>query len=101
MIRYRYVFKVYDRCFTNFFEHFISPEYSQNSNANPCEQIYESYRRCVEKRLTESQLYDIDLEELRRRVLNTDDDRLRDHQEKEKSQVSFFFKSWKGTERRK
>ncbi|KHN86460.1 Uncharacterized protein T09A5.7 [Toxocara canis] len=78
--------QVYDRCFTNFFEHFISPEYSQNSNANPCEQIYESYRRCVEKRLTESQLYDIDLEELRRRVLNTDDDRLRDHQEKEKSQ---------------
>lgn len=51
------------------------------------------------QRLTESKLYDIDIEELRRRVLNTEDDRLKEHQEKPKEPVSLqkcFMKGWEG-----
>lgn len=74
--------QVYDRCFTNFFQRYISSDNS-SSNSNPCDRHYETYRRCVEERLQSGNLYDIDQEELRKRVLNTDQDRLREHQEGE------------------
>lgn len=43
------LFQIYDKCFTNFFQKFISPDYSPANNSNPCEQLHESYRKCVEQ----------------------------------------------------
>lgn len=68
----------YDKCFTQFFEKFISAEIS--ATANPCDRLHETYRYCIEKNLEKNKIYDIDLNELRRDVLNTENDLLKDSQ---------------------
>lgn len=73
--------QIYDKCFTSFFQKFISPDYSPSSVSNPCEQLHEDYRKCVEQHLENNKLYDIDLEELRKEVLNTENDRLKSQQD--------------------
>jgi len=71
--------QVYDRCFTDYFQHFISPGTVFFRNSNPCERVHAVYRECLEKGLAEKRLYDIDLDELRREVLNTEFDRSKSH----------------------
>ncbi|VDN02071.1 unnamed protein product, partial [Thelazia callipaeda] len=70
--------QAFDKCFTDFFERFIVSEVPITSN--PCSRLHETYRQCIEKNLENSRLYDIDLSELRKDVLNTEDDLLRDSQ---------------------
>uniref|UniRef100_A0AC34Q771 COX assembly mitochondrial protein n=1 Tax=Panagrolaimus sp. JU765 TaxID=591449 RepID=A0AC34Q771_9BILA len=40
--------QVYDKCFTNFFQKFISPDYRHRHAYNPCERLFEAYKDCVE-----------------------------------------------------
>lgn len=39
--------QTYDKCFSDFFEKFISAETSAVSN--PCDRLHEAYRHCIEK----------------------------------------------------
>uniref|UniRef100_A0A1I7YGB2 CHCH domain-containing protein n=1 Tax=Steinernema glaseri TaxID=37863 RepID=A0A1I7YGB2_9BILA len=66
--------QTYDRCFTDFFQRYISG--SNEHRMNPCEQLHRAYKDCVEKNLVQNKLYEIDIEELRKEVLNTERDRL-------------------------
>ena len=61
--------QAYDKCFTNFFQKYISPDYRHESAKNPCQELQSVYRNCVEKNLAEHRPYEIDLEELRKEVL--------------------------------
>uniref|UniRef100_A0A8R1TIZ4 Uncharacterized protein n=1 Tax=Onchocerca volvulus TaxID=6282 RepID=A0A8R1TIZ4_ONCVO len=72
----------YDKCFSDFFEKFISAERSANSN--PCGRLHETYRHCIEKNLEKNKIYDIDFNELRKEVLNTTEDLLKDSQTADK-----------------
>uniref|UniRef100_A0A915PSL0 GCK domain-containing protein n=1 Tax=Setaria digitata TaxID=48799 RepID=A0A915PSL0_9BILA len=74
--------QVYDKCFTDFFEKFISTE--KPAVSNPCSRLHETYRHCIEKNLEKNKIYDIDLNELRKDVLNTGDDLLKDSQTADK-----------------
>uniref|UniRef100_A0AAF5PVZ8 Uncharacterized protein n=1 Tax=Wuchereria bancrofti TaxID=6293 RepID=A0AAF5PVZ8_WUCBA len=70
--------QAYEMCFSDFFEKFISAETLTISN--PCGRLHETYRYCIEKNLEKNKIYDIDLNELRKDVLNTKDDLLKDSQ---------------------
>jgi hypothetical protein len=72
--------QVYDRCFTNFFQQYLSPNFRHISAQNPCEQLHLAYRDCVESNLEKHRPFEIDLDELRKEVLNTDKDRFTDDQ---------------------
>jgi hypothetical protein len=67
--------QIYDKCFTQFFQKFISPDYRHKHASNPCERLHEVYRDCVERRLEKNRPFEIDLEELRKEYLNTENDR--------------------------
>ncbi|VDP17007.1 unnamed protein product, partial [Onchocerca flexuosa] len=74
--------QAYDSCFSDFFEKFISAEKSADSN--PCGYLHGIYRNCIEKNLEKNKIYDIDLNELRKEVLNTTEDLLKDSQTADK-----------------
>ncbi|VDK79913.1 unnamed protein product [Litomosoides sigmodontis] len=59
--------QIYDKCFSDFFEKFISTETLAVSN--PCGRLHETYRNCIEKNLEANKIYDIDLNELRKDVI--------------------------------
>ncbi|KAH7727172.1 Protein T09A5.7 [Aphelenchoides avenae] len=67
--------QVYDRCFTNFFQQYINPDYRHVSAQNPCEQLHVAYRQCVEKNLETHRPFEIDLDELRKEYLNSENDK--------------------------
>ncbi|KAI1718389.1 transcription factor subunit med10 of mediator complex domain-containing protein [Ditylenchus destructor] len=73
--------QAYDKCFTNFFQQYIHPDYNHKAAQNPCEHLHTIYRECLEKNLAEHRPYEIDLEELRKEVLFTEKDRLQKEQE--------------------
>ncbi|TMS35889.1 hypothetical protein L596_003181 [Steinernema carpocapsae] len=66
--------QTYDRCFTEFFQRYVSG--NAEHRTNPCENLHRLYKDCVEKNLIQNKLYEIDLEELRKEFLNTDKDKL-------------------------
>ncbi|CAL2032746.1 unnamed protein product [Caenorhabditis brenneri] len=72
--------QIYDKCFTEFFQKFITPNYRHQYAVNPCERLHEVYKRCVEERLATQRPFEIDLNEIRKEYLNTDDDKLKDRQ---------------------
>ncbi|CAJ0586813.1 unnamed protein product, partial [Mesorhabditis spiculigera] len=69
--------QVYDKCFTDFFQKFIMPNFRHQYAINPCERLHEAYSECVKERLDKSKLYDIDLDELRKEVLGTAEEKLK------------------------
>jgi len=80
--------QVYDKCFTEFFQQYISPHYRHSTAYNPCQKLHTVYRECVEKNLAEKRPYEIDLEELRKEVLFTENDRLQKQQEESEKKRS-------------
>ncbi|VDN53299.1 unnamed protein product [Dracunculus medinensis] len=67
---FKFKFKTYDKCFTNFFQRFINSRSSLIIESNPCERLHEIYRECLEKGLSTNKPFDIDLEELRKEILD-------------------------------
>lgn len=63
--------QAYDKCFTNFFQQFISSESQPNSLRNPCERLHKIYKECLDRNLAKYKPYDVDLEELRSEVLTS------------------------------
>ncbi|CAI2342288.1 unnamed protein product [Caenorhabditis sp. 36 PRJEB53466] len=53
---------------------------------NPCERLHDVYKRCVEERLATQRPFEIDLNEIRKEYLNTDDDKLKDRQNQQTSE---------------
>ncbi|CAI4222460.1 unnamed protein product [Auanema sp. JU1783] len=41
--------QIYDKCFTEFFQKFISPNYRHQYAVNPCDRLQQVYRDCVEE----------------------------------------------------
>ncbi|EPB66028.1 hypothetical protein ANCCEY_14886 [Ancylostoma ceylanicum] len=41
----------YDKCFTEFFQKFIAPNYRHKYAVNPCDRLHQAYRECVEQEL--------------------------------------------------
>ncbi|ETN84836.1 hypothetical protein NECAME_06640 [Necator americanus] len=39
----------YDKCFTEFFQKFIAPNYRHKYAINPCDRLHQAYRECVEQ----------------------------------------------------
>ncbi|MFH4973345.1 hypothetical protein AB6A40_000054 [Gnathostoma spinigerum] len=73
--------QLYDKCFANFFQHFINSEHTFSEENNPCDPLHKAYRNCVEKSLSDGKLYDIDIKELERTVLNTENDQVKKYQQ--------------------
>lgn len=73
----------YDKCFTEFFQKFITPNYRHQYSINPCERLHEAYKECVNEGLKNKRPFDLDLDEVRKEVLNTEQDHLRDQKPKE------------------
>lgn len=69
--------QIYDKCFTEFFQKFVTPNFRHQYAVNPCERLHGAYSECVKDRLEQTKLYDIDLEEVRRDILNSNSDRLK------------------------
>ncbi|GMR37349.1 hypothetical protein PMAYCL1PPCAC_07544, partial [Pristionchus mayeri] len=78
--------QIYDKCFTEFFQKYIAPNFRHQYAVNPCERLHEVYKECVEESLQKKRPFDIDLEEVRKDVLNTEADRLRKVQEEKERQ---------------
>ncbi|EYC39819.1 hypothetical protein Y032_0639g984 [Ancylostoma ceylanicum] len=73
--------KNYDKCFTEFFQKFIAPNYRHKYAVNPCDRLHQAYRECVEQRLATDRPFEIDLSEVQKEFLNTEGDKLRDTQQ--------------------
>ncbi|CAD6191411.1 unnamed protein product [Caenorhabditis auriculariae] len=73
--------QIYDKCFTEFFQRFISPNYRHSYASNPCDRLLEVYQHCVEERLEKNKPFEIDLEEIRKEYLNSPEDDLKDRQQ--------------------
>ena len=71
----------YDKCFTEFFQKFIAPNYRHRYADNPCERLHEAYKDCVEQRLKEKRPFEIDLNEIRKEYLSSEEDKLKGKQE--------------------
>ncbi|KAK6737366.1 hypothetical protein RB195_019832 [Necator americanus] len=71
----------YDKCFTEFFQKFIAPNYRHKYAINPCDRLHQAYRECVEQKLATDRPFEIDLSEVQKEFLNTEGDKLRDTQE--------------------
>ncbi|GMT16994.1 hypothetical protein PFISCL1PPCAC_8291 [Pristionchus fissidentatus] len=78
--------QLYDKCFTDFFQKFITPNFRHQYAVNPCERLHEVYRECVQEGLQKKRPFDIDLDEVRKEVLNTDSDKLKTVQEEKERQ---------------
>uniref|UniRef100_A0AC34F001 Uncharacterized protein n=1 Tax=Panagrolaimus sp. ES5 TaxID=591445 RepID=A0AC34F001_9BILA len=69
----RYMPSIFPEC--DELKQFISPDYRHKHASNPCERLHEVYRDCVERKLEKNRPFEIDLEELRKEYLNTENDR--------------------------
>jgi len=63
--------QAYDKCFTNFFQQFINPDYRHDRAQNPCKELHDVYKECVERNLALHKPYDVDFDELRKEVLSS------------------------------
>lgn len=84
-----YIIQIYDKCFTEFFQKFISPNYRHQYAVNPCDRLHEVYKECIEevccccetveivrfKKLVANRPFEIDLQEIRKEYLDTDEDK--------------------------
>ncbi|CAJ0950705.1 unnamed protein product, partial [Mesorhabditis belari] len=75
--------QVYDKCFSEFFQKFITPNYRHQYAVNPCERLHEAYNDCVKERLEKTKIYDIDLDELRKEVIGSEEDKLKHQQQQQ------------------
>lgn len=69
--------QIYDKCFTEFFQKFISPNYRHQHAVNPCERLHQVYRECVDERLTSDRPFEVDLNEIRKDYIDSEDDKFK------------------------
>uniref|UniRef100_A0A914HXP4 Mediator of RNA polymerase II transcription subunit 10 n=1 Tax=Globodera rostochiensis TaxID=31243 RepID=A0A914HXP4_GLORO len=68
----------YDKCFLSFFQTFVKEDARHERTINPCQQLHNAYRECLDKNLKLHKPYDIDLDDLRKEVQKIDLEKMED-----------------------